>query len=48
MPAVEYLDERDLNVYNGGSSLSSPWRGGVGVLFIAEGPTAIGSNRRRT
>jgi ribonuclease HI len=36
--AVEYLDERDLNVYIDGSSLSSPRRGGVGILFITEGP----------
>jgi ribonuclease HI len=35
---VEYLDERDLNVYVDGSSLSSPRRGGVGILFITEGP----------
>jgi ribonuclease HI len=35
---VEYLDERDLNVYIDGSSLSSPRRGGVGILFITEGP----------
>jgi ribonuclease HI len=35
---VEYLDERDLNVYIDGSSLAGPRRGGVGVLFITEGP----------
>lgn len=35
---MEYLDERDLNVYIDGSSLSSPRRGGVGILFITEGP----------
>lgn len=35
---VEYLDERDLNIYIDGSSLSSPRRGGVGILFITEGP----------
>jgi ribonuclease HI len=35
---MEYLDERDLNVYVDGSSLSSPRRGGVGILFISEGP----------
>lgn len=37
-PHVEYVDERDLNVYIDGSSLSSPRRGGVGILFITEGP----------
>jgi ribonuclease HI len=35
---VEYLDERDLNVYIDGSSLPSPRRGGVGIVFIREGP----------
>jgi ribonuclease HI len=35
---VEYLDERDLNVYIDGSSLPSPRRGGVGIVFISEGP----------
>jgi ribonuclease HI len=34
---MEYLDERDLNVYIDGSSFSSPRRGGVGILFITEG-----------
>lgn len=34
---MEYLDERDVNVYIDGSSLPSPRRGGVGVLFITEG-----------
>jgi len=44
--AVECLGERDLSVYTGGSSLSSRWRGGVRVLFVARGRTAIGSKRR--
>ena len=35
---MEYLDERDLNVYIDGSSLPSPRRGGVGIVFISEGP----------
>src|SRR3954466_7680342 len=35
---VEYLDERDLNIYIDGSSLSAPRRGGVGIVFITEGP----------
>jgi ribonuclease HI len=38
MSAVEYLDERDINVFIDGSSLSSPRRGGVGIVFITEGP----------
>jgi ribonuclease HI len=35
---VEYLDERDLNIYIDGSSFSSPRRGGVGIFFVTEGP----------
>lgn len=35
---VEYLDERDLNIYVDGSSFSSPRRGGVGIVFITEAP----------
>lgn len=35
---MEYVDERDLNVYVDGSSLSFPRRGGVGIVFITEGP----------
>jgi len=35
---VEYIDERDLNVYIDGSSFSGPRRGGVGIVFITEGP----------
>jgi ribonuclease HI len=35
---MEYLDERDLNVYIDGSSFSAPRRGGVGIVFITEGP----------
>jgi ribonuclease HI len=35
---MEYLDERDLNVFIDGSSLSSPRRGGMGVVFITEAP----------
>lgn len=35
---MEYLDERDLNVFIDGSSLSSPRRGGMGIVFVTEGP----------
>jgi ribonuclease HI len=35
---VEYIDERDLNVFIDGSSLSPPRRGGVGIIFVTEGP----------
>jgi ribonuclease HI len=35
---VEYVDERDLNIYIDGSSYSGPRRGGVGIVFITEGP----------
>lgn len=35
---MEYIDEHDLNAYIDGSSLSSPRRGGVGIVFITEGP----------
>ena len=35
---MEYIDERDLNVYIDGSSLPGPRRGGVGIVFITEGP----------
>ena len=38
MNDVEYIDERDLNVFIDGSSLSSPRRGGVGIVFVTEGP----------
>ncbi len=31
---VEYLDERDLNIYTDGSSYSGPRRGGIGILFV--------------
>jgi ribonuclease HI len=31
---VEYLDDRDLNIYTDGSSYSGPRRGGVGILFV--------------
>lgn len=34
---MEYLDEQALNVYIDGSSLASPRRGGVGILFVTEG-----------
>jgi RNase H len=33
---MEYLDERDLNVFIDGSSFSSPRRGGMGIVFITE------------
>jgi ribonuclease HI len=35
---MEYIDERDLNVYIDGSSLASPRRGGIGIVFVTEGP----------
>jgi ribonuclease HI len=38
MRLMEYVDERDLNIYIDGSSLSAPRRGGVGILFITEDP----------
>lgn len=38
MKAVEYIDEQDLNVFIDGSSLASPRRGGVGIVFVTEGP----------
>jgi len=38
MIVVEYLDERDLNVFIDGSSFSSPRRGGLGIVFVTEGP----------
>jgi ribonuclease HI len=31
---VEYLDDRDINVFTDGSSYSRPRRGGVGIRFI--------------
>jgi ribonuclease HI len=31
---VEYLDERDINLYTDGSSYSGPRRGGMGVRFV--------------
>lgn len=31
---MEYLDERDLNIYTDGSSYSGPRRGGIGILFV--------------
>jgi hypothetical protein len=31
---VEYLDERDLNVYTDGSAYQGPRRGGVGILYV--------------
>jgi len=34
---MEYIDERDVNVFIDGSSLSSPRRGGVGIVFVTEG-----------
>jgi hypothetical protein len=36
--AVEYLDERDLNVFIDGSSFWAPRRGGMGIVFVTEGP----------
>jgi ribonuclease HI len=35
---VEFIDEQDLNVYIDGSSFSGPRRGGIGIVFITEGP----------
>ena len=34
---MEYLDERDINVYTDGSSLPRPRRGGIGIVFVTEG-----------
>jgi ribonuclease HI len=34
---VEYLDERDINVYTDGSMLPAPRRGGLGIVFVTEG-----------
>ncbi len=31
---MEYLDDRDLNIYTDGSSYSGPRRGGIGILFV--------------
>ena len=31
---MEYLDERDLNIYTDGSSYQGPRRGGVGILYV--------------
>jgi ribonuclease HI len=33
---MEYLDERDINVYTDGSMLSAPRRGGLGIVFVTE------------
>ncbi len=35
---MEYLDERDINVYTDGSMLPAPRRGGLGIVFVTEGP----------
>jgi ribonuclease HI len=35
---VEYLDERDINIYTDGSVLPAPRRGGLGIVFVTEGP----------
>jgi ribonuclease HI len=35
---VEYLDERDINIYTDGSMLPAPRRGGLGIVFVTEGP----------
>ena len=34
---MEYRDERDLHIYTDGSSLSTPRRGGVGIVFVFAG-----------
>jgi len=34
---MEYLDERDINVYTDGSMLPAPRRGGLGIVFVTEG-----------
>lgn len=33
---MEYLDERDINVYTDGSMLPAPRRGGLGIVFVTE------------
>jgi ribonuclease HI len=34
---MEYLDERDINIYTDGSMLPAPRRGGLGIVFVTEG-----------
>jgi ribonuclease HI len=34
---MEYLDERDINIFTDGSSLTRPRRGGIGIRFISVG-----------
>ena len=38
---MEYLDERDINIYTDGSMLSAPRRGGLGIVFVTEGPDGV-------
>lgn len=34
---VEYVDERDINIYTDGSMLPAPRRGGLGIVFVTDG-----------